>query len=115
MDNVEGLYRESLDQMEKLLNGRSVVGEPISVEGSTIIPLLATGFGFGAGGGTGKAPGEQGEGTGGGTGAGGGVRPVALVIVDRGGAVRVERVGGPGRMEAIGNAVAKAMESRTKE
>jgi uncharacterized spore protein YtfJ len=112
MEDAQDLFHESLGEVEKLLSARSVVGDAITVEGTTIIPLVATGFGFGAGGGGGKAPGDQGEGNGAGTGAGGGVRPVALVIVERGGNVRVERVTGPSRIESIGTAIAKAMETR---
>jgi uncharacterized spore protein YtfJ len=71
-----------------------VVGEPITLNGTTIIPLLSLGFGFGAGGGSGKAKEAQlGEGSGGGTGVGGGVKPVAVIIVDKDG-VRVEQLKG---------------------
>lgn len=117
MDDVEKLYKESLDEVEKLLSGRTVVGERIQLEGAVVIPLLSTGFGFGAGGGSGsgRAPGGQGEGqgTGAGTGAGGGVKPIALLIQDKNG-VRVERVGGPSGFEALGTAIGKAIESQRK-
>lgn len=111
MEDVERIYKESLDEIEKLLTSRSVIGEPITVQGTTVIPLLSMGFGFGAGGGSGSAPGNQGQGVGAGTGAGGGIKPIALLVADQAG-VRVERVGGPSAFESIGNAVAKAMETR---
>ena len=79
MEDVENLVKSTAYEMEKLLATKTVVGEPIAVNGTTIIPLVAMGFGFGAGGGTGKSEkGPEGEGTGGGTGGGGGVKPVAV-------------------------------------
>ncbi len=51
MEYVESLVKTTLDEIEKVLNTKSVVGEPIKVEGATLIPLICFGFGFGAGGG----------------------------------------------------------------
>lgn len=95
-----------------MLNTRTVVGEPISVEGATLIPLVSIGFGFGAGGGTGKSQEKaRGEGAGGGTGGAAGVRPVAMVIVDKSG-VRIEPVIGglAAAVERIGEAIPRMME-----
>ena len=54
MEDVEKLVKTTLSEIEKLLNTKSVVGEPITVDGNTIIALSSFGFGFGAGGGSGK-------------------------------------------------------------
>jgi uncharacterized spore protein YtfJ len=64
---------------------KSVFGEPIQVNGKTVIPVAKIAYGFGGGFGTGKGPGaaQQGEGGGG----GGGVRAFpagALEITDSG-------------------------------
>ncbi len=112
MEDVENLAKSTAHEMEKLLATKTVVGEPIAVNGTTIIPLVAMGFGFGAGG-TGKSEkGPEGEGTGGGTGGGGGVKPVAVVVIDQNG-VRVEPVrGAPSGLEKIGDAIGKAFQKR---
>ena len=57
MEEVEKLFKNSTEEMEKLLTAKSVVGEPMVVDGYTIVPLLSLGFGFGfdAGGGGAKA------------------------------------------------------------
>lgn len=55
MEHVESLLKTTLAEIERLLSSRTVVGEPMTVEGNTIIPLVAVGFGFGAGGGRGKS------------------------------------------------------------
>jgi len=92
MKDVEGLFKTTVDEIERMLNSKTVVGEPMVVEGNTLIPLISVGFGFGAGGGTGKAKAGE-EGTGGGTGGGGGVKPVALIVINADG-VRLEAIKG---------------------
>src|SRR4030042_2912268 len=101
---VEKRVKATVDEIQKLLGSTSVMGEPKTIEGVTLIPLVSTGFAFGAGGGAGKAdaPGK-GEGEGGGTGGGVGIRPIAVVIIDKSG-VRVEAMKGglAGAVEKMG-------------
>jgi len=92
MEDIEKLFDKAVGEIERLLNTRTVVGEPITIEGNTLIPLVNIGFGFGVGGGQGTEP-KKGTGHGGGTGGGGGVKPIALVIVNKDG-VRVEPIKG---------------------
>jgi uncharacterized spore protein YtfJ len=114
MEPIENLLKTTLAEIERLLNTRTVVGEPITVEGNTIIPLVAVGFGFGGGGGSGKGQ-KTGnlEGLGGGSGGGGGVKPVAVIIINKDGA-RVEPVrrGAATIVEKMGEAVGKIIEKR---
>ena len=94
MEVVENLVKTTLGEIEKVLSTRTVVGEPITVEGATIIPLISVGFGFGAGGGEGRGEAKQkGEGAGGGTAGGAWVRPKAVIIIDKQG-VRIEPIMG---------------------
>jgi uncharacterized spore protein YtfJ len=114
MEQVENLLKTTLGEIERLLNTRTVVGEPITVEGHTIIPLVSVGFGFGGGGGSGKEQKSANmEGFGGGTGGGGGVKPVAVIIISKDG-VRVERVrkGAANMVEKVGEAVGRIIEKR---
>lgn len=92
MPDIEGLFGKAIGEIERLLSTKSVVGEPITLEGNTVIPLVSVGFGFGVGAGEGSDP-KKGAGNGGAAGGGGGVKPVALVIVSKEG-VRVEAVKG---------------------
>jgi len=112
MDIVENLAKTTLEEIEKVLTTRTVVGEPMTVEGVTLIPLISVGFGFGAGGGSGRGESKQkGEGAGGGTGGGAWVRPVAVVIIDKEG-VRIEPVrrGLSTTIEKIGETVPKVVD-----
>lgn len=90
MEDIDKLFEKSVEEIERMLNTKTVVGDPITVEGNTLIPLVTVGFGFGVGGGQGTDP-KKGKGHGGGTGGGGGVKPVALVIINNEG-VRVEPI-----------------------
>lgn len=112
MENVENLVKTTLGEIEKVLSTKTVVGDPVTIQDTTLIPLITAGFGFGAGGGSGKGEGKQkGEGTGGGTGGGAWVKPVAVVIVDKAG-VRVEPIMGSlaGAVEKLGETIPNLIE-----
>ena len=112
MGIVDDLVKTTLGEIEKVLSTRTVVGEPITIDGTTLIPLISVGFGFGAGGGSGKGEAKQkGEGTGGGTGGGAGIRPIAVVVIDKEG-VRIEPIKGgmATAVENIGQAIPRMME-----
>lgn len=107
--DLESLVKTTLGEIEKVLGTKTVVGDPISVGDTTIIPLLSIGFGFGGVGGTGdskKGP----EGIGGGGAAGGGVKPIAIIIIDKNGA-RIESIKGgvASALEKIGETVPEAL------
>lgn len=88
MEDIENMVKTTLSQIEKVLSSKTVVGEPITLGDTTLIPLLSVGFGFGAGG-TGKS--ESVKQPGGGTGGAGGMRPIAIIVVDKDG-VRIEPI-----------------------
>lgn len=92
MADIDNLFGKAISEIERMLNTKTVVGEPITVDGNTLIPLISVGFGFGVGAGEGTDP-KKGAGTGGGAAGGGGVKPVALIIINKDG-VRVEPVKG---------------------
>jgi len=94
MDDVEKLVKTTLGEIEKVLDSKTVVGEPIVIEGTTLIPLMSVGFGFAAGGGSGKGETkETPEGGGSGSGGGAGLRPIAIIVIDKDG-VRIEPIKG---------------------
>ncbi len=113
MEDIERLFDKAVAEIERMLNTKTVVGEPLTVEGNTLIPLINVGFGFGVGGGQGTEP-QKGSGHGGGTGGGGGVKPVALIIVNKDG-VRVEPIksGTASVLEKVVETVAKAASGKS--
>ena len=112
MKEFDNLFGRAVDEVERMLSTKTVVGEPITVDGNTLIPLVSVGFGFGVGGGEGTDP-KKGSGAGGGTGAGGGVKPVAVVVINKDG-VRVESVkgGAASVVEKLADAAGKYASSR---
>ena len=112
MEQVESLVKTTLGEIEKVLSTKTVVGEPMAIEGVTLIPLISAGFGFGAGGAAGKGEAKQkGEGSGGGTGGGAWVRPVAVVVVTKEG-VKIEPIMGSlaGAIEKLGETIPQMVE-----
>lgn len=111
MEDLEKLVKTTVEEIEKMLSTKTVVGEPMTVEGATLIPLIGVGFFFGAAGGSGKGESKtKGEGSGGGTGGAGGVKPVAVLVIDKQG-VRVEPIKGSLALavEKIGEALPRMM------
>ena len=112
MEDVENLVKTTLGEIEKVLSTKTVVGEPLNIEGITLIPLISAGFGFGAGGGSGKSAEKQkAEGIGGGTGGGAWVKPVAVIIVSKEG-VKIEPIMGSlaGAIEKLGETIPQMLE-----
>jgi sporulation protein YtfJ len=65
-----------------MISTKTVIGEHITIEGKTIIPVTKVSFGFGSGGGEGKGKaGDQGTGSGGGGGAC--IQPIAFLVVSK--------------------------------
>jgi uncharacterized spore protein YtfJ len=92
MEMIENLVKTTLSEIEKVVNTKTVVGEPVTIGETTIVPLISIGFLFGAGGGSGRSDvRQQNEGEAGGSGGGAWVKPVALVVMTSEGA-KVEPV-----------------------
>jgi uncharacterized spore protein YtfJ len=105
MEDIENMVKTTLSQIEKVLSSKTVVGDPITVGDTTLIPLLSVGFGFGAAGG-GKADAKDSDDAlKGGTGGAGGMRPIAVIVIDKDGA----------RIEPIKSSVAAAIEKLSEK
>lgn len=110
MDDVERLLKGTVEELDRLLNAKNVLGEPIERDGATVIPIVSYGFGFGAGGNSSTKSGK-----GGGTGGGGGIKPLGAIIFDQEGA-RVESVRGSvsAVAELIAETAGKAIDQQGK-
>ena len=111
MQNVENLLKGTVEELDRLLNAKNVLGDPIEKDNSTVIPIVSYGFGFGAGGGS---NGKTGDGAG--TGAGGGIKPLGAIIIDSDGA-RVESVQGAMTTiaEVLGKTAGKAIDKAAEK
>ena len=108
MDDVERLLKGTVEELERLLNAKHVLAEPIEKGDATIIPMVSYGFGFGAGGKEDQAGSHRG-----GTGAGGGIKPLGAIIIDKDG-VRVENVKGglSGVFETMADCCSRMMDKK---
>ena len=117
MQDVEKLLKTAIEEIERVLNTKSVVGEPITVQDNTIIPLVSIGFGFGAGIGMGKTPdSKKGEGAGGGTAGGGGIKPIGIIVISKDG-VRLDPIkgGSLSLIEKVSDNITKIIQQRRKK
>jgi uncharacterized spore protein YtfJ len=76
---VEETIKEIASELERIATTKTVVGDPITAAGKTIIPVSKITMGFGGGGGEGKKEHESGYGGGGGAGAK--IEPVAFIML----------------------------------
>ena len=73
----EEMLRTTVDELEKLLTTKNIVGQPIDLGEKSVIPVARYGFGFGGG----SNHGQMGDGAG--SGGGGGIEPVALIVIHK--------------------------------
>lgn len=112
MDDLESLVKTTMGEIERLVNTKTLVGDPIVVGDNTLIPLISVGFGFGAGTNSGISTSKQkGEMSGAGSGGGAGIKPVAVIVINKD-EVKVEPVmsGVSGAIEKITETAPKAIE-----
>ena len=80
--NLDETLKVITEEIANMISTKTVIGEHITIEGRTIIPVTKVSFGFGSGGGEGKGKaGDQGTGFGGGGGAC--VQPIAFLVVSK--------------------------------
>lgn len=90
MVSVPDIFRKVTERLETSASVKTVYGEPLSIEGKTIIPVAKVRYGFGAGGGSGVTVGEDyesgasAEGYGGGGGGGIEVTPIGIIEITAG-------------------------------
>ena len=84
---VQELLQQVAEDLKEFARTETIFGEPMDIQGNTIIPVCKLGIGYGGGGGEGEGEGgEKGGGKGSGGGGGGAVKldPAALIIVKDG-------------------------------
>lgn len=79
---TKDLIDSAVEHLKASASVKTVYGEPLVVEGKTVIPVAKVAYGFG--GGVGKEAREKGEATGEGAGGGVSAKPVGVVEIDHG-------------------------------
>ena len=76
---IQGLMGVTIEKIRDMVNAETIIGDPIHVDGTTIIPVSRVTFGF-ASGGSDVGPSSNKQMFGGGSGAGVSVTPVAFTV-----------------------------------
>lgn len=77
------LLKTLVDELRQLAQAETIISEPITTAGKTIIPVTRIMLGFGGGSGEGTAPGNAGAPSGGGGGGGGlKIEPAAFIVIE---------------------------------
>lgn len=77
---IGDMLDSSMEKLRKLIDVNTIIGDPIKIDGMTILPVSKVSFGY-AGGGSDLPTSKPGDLFGGGTGAGVTVQPIAFLII----------------------------------
>lgn len=99
-----------MEKIREMVDVETIIGDPITAEGVTIIPVSKVSFGFASGGS--DLPTQAAEKFAGGSGAGVTVKPVAFIVIKSDGSVSLMELGAKGSpldgvMEALPGVVEK--------
>ena len=84
---AQNVLKQLAEDLKFFAKAETIFGEPIEIQGNTVIPVCKMSIGYGGGGGEGEGSDpKKGKGKGGGAGAGGGlnIEPTALIIAREG-------------------------------
>ena len=103
---IQGLMGVTIEKIRDMVNSETIIGDPIHVDDTTIIPVSRVTFGF-ASGGSDVGPASSKQMFGGGSGAGVSVTPVAFLVVSNGNVRTVQLVE---KVSAVDNVIASLPE-----
>ena len=104
---VQDVLKQMAEDIKRFTKTETIFGEPIEVQGNTIIPICKVAIGYGGGGGEGEGPAEPkptGKGAGAGGGAGLKIEPAALIVA-KDGKISIVPIGG--RESKVGSLLEK--------
>src|SRR5436190_169345 len=93
---VQDVLKQMAEDIKHFTRTETIFGEPIEIQGNTVIPICKVAIGYGGGGGEGEGPAQPkigGKGAGAGGGAGLKIDPAALIVA-RDGKISVIQIGG---------------------
>jgi uncharacterized spore protein YtfJ len=91
---VQDVLKQMAEDIKNFTRTDTIFGEPIEIQGTTIIPICRVAVGYGGGGGEGEAETKQGgKGAGAGGGAGMRIDPAALIVA-KDGKISIVPIGG---------------------
>ncbi len=83
-NNVVDILKGVVGELKDIARSETIIGDPVSIGKTTVVPVVKISVGFGAGGGQGEND-KQGSGFGGGGGGGARIEPAGFIIIEEGG------------------------------
>ena len=109
-NNVVDILKGVVGELKEVARSETIIGDPVTIGETTVIPIVKISFGFGAGGGqrdSGKA--DQ---YGGGGGGGARIEPAAFIIMDKDGVSLIPA--GKGKFDQIIDAIPNVAKKLSK-
>ena len=78
---IEGMMGVTMEKIRQLVDANTIIGEPITVDGATIIPISRVTFGFASGGSDFQSKKVDKTNFGGGAGAGVTLNPIGFLVI----------------------------------
>lgn len=105
MDIAKGSVPENLDmlfsKLEDFFNTKTVIGEPIEVGETTLVPIISVSFGFGTGAGENQNTRKDKSNSGSGIGMGAKIASDAVVVIRKDGSVKILPVRGKDNLMSL--------------
>ncbi len=79
-NNVVDILKGVVSELKDIARSETIIGEPVSIGKTTVVPVVKISVGFGAGGGQGEE--NQKSGFGGGGGGGARIEPAGFIIIE---------------------------------
>lgn len=84
-NNVVEILKGVVGELREIAKSETIIGEPVTIGDTTVIPIVKISVGFGAGGGQGENDKNQ-SGFGGGGGGGARIEPAGFIMINKEGA-----------------------------
>ena len=110
---IEGMMGVTMEKIRQLVDANTIIGEPITVDGATIIPISRVTFGFASGGSDVGAKTNK-QMFGGGTGAGVSIAPIAFLVISGGNVRTIQLVEHVSPVDSAINALPDLVDRRNK-
>ena len=101
---IQGLMGVTIEKIRDMVNAETIIGDPIHVDDTTIIPVSRVTFGF-VSGGSDVGPSSNKQMFGGGSGAGINITPIAFLVIANGDVKLLQLVSKPDSTDRLVNLV----------
>lgn len=112
---IAEMIEKLADDLKSYASTEAIFGEPMELQGTTVVPVCKMSVGYGGGGGSGEDQSGEEKGSGGGAGGGVKIEPAALIVAKEG-EVSVVAISGKGtKFDSLIEMIPKTVEKFTEK